>query len=108
VVESVNNPAALYLIRAILGGMDHPNAPHLGSSTRWQAGQTGNRGGRPKAVETRRRSIEAAQLVALEGLIDRALSGDASALALLMADRGAYVAPGTAYIVPSAMVPHDP
>jgi hypothetical protein len=52
-------------------------------------------------VDVRRRSIEAAQLVALEGLIDRALSGDASALALLMADRGAYVAPGTADIVPS-------
>jgi hypothetical protein len=88
--------------------MDHPNTPHLPLSTRFQPGSSGNKGGRPKTVDVRRRSIEAAQLVALEGLIDRALSGDASALALLMADRGAYVAPGTADIVPSAMVPHDP
>jgi hypothetical protein len=64
--------------------MDNPNAP-LGLSTRWQPGQTGNRGGRPKTIDVRRRSVESAQLVALEGLIDRAFSGDASALAILLA-----------------------
>jgi hypothetical protein len=74
--------------------MDHPSTPNLPLSTRFQSGN--NKGGRPRTVDVRAKTAASARLVALEALVDRALSGHPDALALLMADRAGSVAPQTA------------
>jgi hypothetical protein len=76
--------------------MTHPNEQNLPLSTRFQPGSSGNRGGRPKTVDVRRRSIEAASLAVWERLVEQSLDGNLAAAALVLEHLRGVQAPHTA------------